>query len=128
MSQQVNESAAFPLADPALTQEILDLLQTASHYRQAKKGANEVTKAVNRGVCELAILAADTTPLAILLHLPLLCEDKNVAYVYVPSKVQLGRACGVSRAVIAACITTNEGSSLAGQIRALRDKVERLAI
>jgi U4/U6 small nuclear ribonucleoprotein SNU13 len=29
------------LADPALTQEILDLLQSATHYRQAKKGANE---------------------------------------------------------------------------------------
>lgn len=87
-----------------------------------------VTKAVNRGVCELAVLAADTSPLAIILHLPLLAEDKNVPYVYVPSKVQLGRACGVSRSVIAASINANEGSSLAGQIKALRDKVERLAI
>jgi U4/U6 small nuclear ribonucleoprotein SNU13 len=67
-------------------------------------------------------------PLAILLHIPLLCEDKNVPYVFVPSKVQLGRACGVSRAVIAASINTNDASDLAGQIKALRDKVERLAI
>jgi U4/U6 small nuclear ribonucleoprotein SNU13 len=29
------------LADAALTQEILDLLQSAMHIRQAKKGANE---------------------------------------------------------------------------------------
>lgn len=34
-------SAAWPLADAALTQEILDLLQSATHFRQAKKGANE---------------------------------------------------------------------------------------
>lgn len=40
----------------------------------------------------------------------------------------LGRALGVSRPVIAASINSNEGSELAGQIRALRDKVERLAI
>lgn len=33
--------AAWPLADAALTQEILDLLQSAMHIRQAKKGANE---------------------------------------------------------------------------------------
>jgi U4/U6 small nuclear ribonucleoprotein SNU13 len=46
----------------------------------------------------------------------------------VPSKALLGRACGVSRSVIAACITSNEASELAGQIKALRDKVERLAI
>jgi U4/U6 small nuclear ribonucleoprotein SNU13 len=139
-------SAAWPVADQALTQQLLDLLQQATHYRQAKKGANEgmlllahdltcamltfhtATKTLNRGVAELIILAADTTPLAILLHLPLLCEDKNVPYVYVPSKMALGRACGVSRAVIAASITTNEASDLMGQIRALKDQVERLMI
>jgi len=43
---------------------------------QLKKGANEATKTLNRGITELIILAADTEPLAILLHLPLLCEDK----------------------------------------------------
>lgn len=32
---------AWPQADQALTQEILDLVQQASHYRQLKKGANE---------------------------------------------------------------------------------------
>ncbi len=61
-------------------------------------------------------------------HLPLLAEDKNVPYVYVSSKVALGRACGVSRSVIAASICSNEGSDLQGRIRAIRDKVERLAI
>lgn len=67
-------------------------------------------RTLNRGISELIILAADTSPLAILLHLPLLCEDKNVPYVYVPSKMALGRACGVARPVIAASITTNEAS------------------
>ena len=74
------------------------------------------------------MLAADTEPLAILLHLPLLCEDKNVPYVYVPSKTALGRACGVGRQVIAASITGMEASELMGQIRGLKDKVERLMI
>lgn len=76
-----NETAAWPIADQALTQEILDLVQQASHYRQLKKGANEATKTLNRGISEIVILAADTAPLAILLHLPLLCEDKNTPYV-----------------------------------------------
>ncbi|PFH62749.1 hypothetical protein XA68_12177 [Ophiocordyceps unilateralis] len=123
-----DSNLAWPLADAQLTEEILNLLQAASHIRQSKKGANEVTKTLNRGTCEIAILAADTAPLAILMHIPLLCEDKGTAYVYVPSKTALGRACGVSRAVIAASINTNEASELSGQIKALRDKVERLAI
>ena len=87
-----------------------------------------VTKTLNRGTAELLVLASDTAPLAILLHLPLLCEDKNVGYVYVPSKMALGRACGVNRAVIAASITSNEASELQGQINAMKDRVERLAI
>ncbi|PGH01132.1 ribonucleoprotein-associated protein [Helicocarpus griseus UAMH5409] len=126
MSDQTN--AAWPLADSALTQTILDLVQQASHYRQLKKGANEATKTLNRGTSEIVVLAADTTPLAILLHLPLLAEDKNVPYVYVPSKMALGRACGVSRAVIAASITTNEASDLNAQIQTLKNNVERLMI
>lgn len=56
------------------------------------------------------------------------CEDKNVPYVYVPSKTALGRACGVSRSVIAVSLTSNEASDLNSKIRALRDKVERLAM
>jgi hypothetical protein len=32
---------AFPLADNALANKIVDLVQQASHYKQLKKGANE---------------------------------------------------------------------------------------
>lgn len=119
---------AFPLADEALTQQILDVVQQASNLRQLKKGANEATKTLNRGISEFIIMAADTEPIEILLHLPLLCEDKNVPYVFVPSRTALGRACGVSRPVIAASITTNEGSTLKNQIYSVEDKIETLLI
>ncbi|KAH8893432.1 ribonucleoprotein-associated protein [Thozetella sp. PMI_491] len=122
------ESAAWPLADASLTQELLDMVQQCSHYRQLKKGANETTKSLSRGTAELVLLAADAQPLAILLHIPLLAEDKNSPYVFVPSKLALGRACGVSRAVIAVSLTSNEASDLNARIKALKDKVERLAM
>ncbi|KAK5790731.1 hypothetical protein VI817_008018 [Penicillium citrinum] len=121
-------SAAWPIADETLSQSLLDLVQQAGHIRQLKKGANEATKCLNRGTADLIVLAADTTPLPIILHLPLLCEDKNVPYVYVPSKMALGRATGVSRPVIACAITTNEASDLNAQIRTIRNQVERLMI
>ena len=87
------------------------------NHKQLKKGANEATKTLNRGTAELLILAADAEPLEILLHLPLVCEDKNVPYVFVESKDALGRACGVSRPVIACSITSNEQSNLDAQIQ-----------
>jgi U4/U6 small nuclear ribonucleoprotein SNU13 len=46
----------------------------------------------------------------------------------VPSKAALGRACGVSRPVIAASVTTNEGSQLKSQIQSLKDSIEKLLI
>lgn len=73
-------------------------------------------------------MAADTEPLEILLHLPLLCEDKNVPYVFVESKVALGRACGVSRPVIACSVITQEGSQLTKQIDELKNSIEKLLL
>lgn len=119
---------AYPLADAQLTVKILDVVWEASNYKQLKKGANEATKALNRGITEFVVMAADTEPLEILLHLPLLAEDKNVPYVFVPSKQALGRACGVSRPVIASAVTTNEGSQLKSQIDGLKDSIEKLMI
>lgn len=45
---------------------------------------------------------------------------QNVPYVFVPSKQALGRACGVTRPVIACSVTTNEGSQLKSQIQQLK--------
>ena len=119
---------AYPLSDSELTVAILELVQQASNYKQLKKGANEATKTLNRGITDLIIMAADTEPLEILLHLPLLCEDKNVPYVFVPSKIALGRACGVSRPVVAASILSNDASQLNPQIQSIRGQIEQLLI
>ncbi|KAF8323917.1 L30e-like protein [Clavulina sp. PMI_390] len=120
------DARAMPLADENLTNQILDLVQQASSYKQLKKGANEATKTLNRGVAEFIVMAADTEPLEILLHLPLLCEDKNVPYVFLRSKTALGRACGVTRPVIAASVTTNEAQELSSQIQTIKLAIEKL--
>ena len=128
MAESAPNPKAFPLAGANLQVTIMDVVQQAANYKQLKKGANEATKTLNRGISEFVVMAADTEPLEILLHLPLLCEDKNVPYVFVSSKQALGRACGVSRPVIAASILTNEGSQLKPQIQKLRDEIEPLLI
>ncbi len=55
-------------------------LKISKYYKicKIKKGANEATKTLNRGIAELIIMAADAHPLEIILHLPLLCEDKVI--------------------------------------------------
>ncbi|KII89156.1 hypothetical protein PLICRDRAFT_40790 [Plicaturopsis crispa FD-325 SS-3] len=119
---------AWPLADAELTNSILELVQQAGQYKQLKKGANEATKTLNRGISEFIVLTADTEPIEILMHLPLLCEEKNVPYVFVPSKAALGRACNVSRPVISASVTTSESRELASQINTVKLAIEKLLV
>ncbi len=58
------------------------------------------TKALNRGISEFVVLAADAEPLEILLHLPLLCEDKNVPYVFVRSKQGMLAVSEITKTII----------------------------
>ena len=106
----------------------MTLIQQAVNYKQLRRGANEATKTLNRGLSEFIVMAADAEPLEILLHLPLLCEDKNVPYVFVRSKQALGRACGVSRPIIACSVTANEGSQLKPQITTIQQEIEKLLV
>ena len=53
---------------------------------------------------------------------------QNVPYVFVPSKEALGRACGVSRPVIACAVLQNEASQLKAQIKTVKDNIEKLLI
>eukprot|EP01067_Filipodium_phascolosomae_P008609 Filipodium_phascolosomae@DN7384_c0_g1_i1.p1 len=128
MEEEAVNPKAYPLASADLTVKILGLVQSAQSYKQLRKGANESTKTLNRGIAELIVLAADAEPLEIILHLPLVCEDKNVPYVFVRSKSQLGRACGVTRPVIACSVTMKEGSNMASQIQNLKDAIEQILI
>lgn len=36
--------------------------------------------------CSIVVLAGDTLPIEVYCHLPIMCEDRNLAYAYVPSK------------------------------------------
>ena len=74
-TQDLSERAQ-PLADEELATEIYDLVAECASNKQIKKGANEVTKTLNRAITNLVIIAADANPLEIVLHLPLLAEEK----------------------------------------------------
>ncbi|XP_062954629.1 NHP2-like protein 1 [Cynocephalus volans] len=103
---------AYPLADAHFTKTLLDLVQQSRNYRQLWKGANEATRTLHRGISEFTVMAVDTGPLEITLHLPLLCGDKNVPYVLMHSKQTLEQACGVSRLVITCSVTIKKGFQL----------------
>lgn len=83
---------AKPLADEKLTKKVLKLAKRAAKRRQIKRGVKEVVKALRKGAKGVVVLAGDISPIDVLTHIPVVCEDAGVAYVYVPSKEELGAA------------------------------------
>ena len=87
-----------------LVSAIYEAVRIAKDSGKIKKGTNETTKAVERGVSKLAIIAEDVEPPEVVAHLPIICEERNAPYVFVPSKQQLGEAMGISVGSAAATI------------------------
>ena len=94
-----------------------DLVEKARDNGKIGKGANEATKHVERGQAKIVVMAEDVSPEEILAHMPILCEEKKIPYVYVPSKMDLGRSAGLDVASAAIGITeVGEGKELYKEI------------
>lgn len=78
-----------------LADKVLEAITLSAASGKLRRGLNEATKAIERGIAKLVIMAEDVTPEEILMHIPVLCEEKEVAYAYVPTKEELGRASGI---------------------------------
>ncbi|RLJ01035.1 MAG: 50S ribosomal protein L7ae [Candidatus Aenigmatarchaeota archaeon] len=100
-----------------LSDKVLELVETARATGHVDKGTNETTKAVERGIAKLVVIAEDVDPPEIVMHLPPLCEEKDVPYIYVKSKDELGRAAGITvRAASVAIIKLGDGEELFKEI------------
>ena len=78
-----------------LSDKVLQIIEMARNTGKVRKGTNEATKSIERGDAQLVVIAGDVEPEEIVMHLPALCEEKKIPYVYVPSKLELGRAAGI---------------------------------
>ncbi|HKC78677.1 MAG TPA: 50S ribosomal protein L7Ae [Nitrosopumilaceae archaeon] len=87
-----------------LVSPIYEALRVAHQSGKVKKGTNEVTKAIERGISKLVIIAEDVEPPEVVAHLPILCEEHGAAYAFVPSRQDLGKAIGIDVTSAAASI------------------------
>jgi len=72
-----------------------EAIEISTNTGKIRRGVNEVTKAVEREKAQLVVIASDVSPAEIVMHLPPLCDEKNIAYTYVPTKKELGEASGI---------------------------------
>jgi len=87
-----------------LLKKSLDALDLARTTGNVKKGTNETTKIIERGMARLVLISEDVTPEEVVMHLPPLCEEKNIPYLYVKNQKDLGAACGINKGCASAVI------------------------
>lgn len=82
-----------------------EIVEVARDTGKVRKGTNETTKAVERAIAKFVVVAEDVDPPEIIFHLPIMCQEKNIPFIYVASKNQLGRALGIDVPSASAAIT-----------------------
>ena len=115
----VKFEAPKELADAAY-----EALQISQKTGNVRKGTNETTKAIERAQAKLVVIAEDVDPPEVVAHLPLLCEERKIPYVFVPSKEKLGNAIGIEVPAASACII-KEGDAT-GLIKEIASRIEQL--
>jgi len=73
----------------------LEIIEIAKATGKIKKGANEVTKALEKGTAKFVAVAGDVTPPEVVMHIPLLSKEKEVPCVTISTKETLGSAAGL---------------------------------
>jgi len=108
-----------------LVSPIYEALRVASETGKVKKGTNEATKAIERGVSKLIIIAEDVEPPEVVAHLPILCEERGTAYVFVPSKQELGKALGIEvTSAAAAILDSGDAQHIINEVVASNEKIK----
>ncbi len=100
------------------------LLQVAKDTGKLRKGTNETTKAIERGIAKLVVIAEDVEPPQVVAHLPILCDERKIPYLYVPSKLELGKSAGLD--VGSAAISVVEPGDGAQSLKDISKTIESL--
>jgi H/ACA ribonucleoprotein complex subunit 2 len=105
---------AQPLASKKSTKKAHKLVKKAASLKHIRRGVKEVVKGLRKGERGLAILAGDIYPIDVISHLPVLLEEANIPYLYVPSKMDLGAAASTKRPTSCVLIRTPKSADFDG--------------
>ena len=83
---------------------VYDIVEQAAKTGKVDKGVNEVTKAVERGVAKLVVVASDVDPKELTQHLSILCKDKGIQFAEADSKDKLGISVQIGRSTAAVAV------------------------
>ncbi|XP_011623270.1 H/ACA ribonucleoprotein complex subunit 2-like protein isoform X2 [Amborella trichopoda] len=97
---------AKPLAGKKLCKRTLKLVRRASESKCLRRGVKEVVKSIRRGNKGLCVIAGNISPIDVITHVPILCEESDIPYIYVPTKEELANAGSTKRPTCCVLVLT----------------------
>ncbi|KAK1297552.1 H/ACA ribonucleoprotein complex subunit 2-like protein [Acorus calamus] len=97
---------ARPLAGKKLLKKTLKLVRRASEHKCLRRGVKEVVKSIRRGNKGLCVIAGNISPIDVITHVPILCEESDIPYIYVHSKEDLATAGATKRPTCCVLVMT----------------------
>ena len=114
---------ATPLANDTLRGKILKLARHLNREKNLKRGVKDVVKAIKKGAKGVVILAADVTPVDVISHIPVICEDRGIPYIFVRSRMELGVAAETKKPTSVVLMLSSKSEALAEKYQKLHDKI-----
>ncbi|KAJ5167083.1 H/ACA ribonucleoprotein complex subunit NHP2 [Penicillium canariense] len=113
---------ANPLVEDKQAKKVLKSVKKAAVNKSLKRGVKEVVKALRKSAIPAAnakidlptgvvILAADISPMDVISHIPVLCEDHGIPYVFVTSRAELGASAATKRPTSVVMVTPKSGKN-----------------
>ncbi|RDA82921.1 hypothetical protein CP532_6065 [Ophiocordyceps camponoti-leonardi (nom. inval.)] len=97
---------AVPIADEKGMKKTYKTIRKAAKHGTLKRGVKEVIKALRKsppsapgytGFPGVVVIAGDISPQDVIAHIPVLCEDHNVPFIFVTSRAELGASARTKR-------------------------------
>ncbi|THG12379.1 hypothetical protein TEA_018739 [Camellia sinensis var. sinensis] len=95
---------AKPLAGKKLSKRTFKLVRRG--HKCLKRGVKEVVKSIRRGHKGLCVIAGNISPIDVITHVPILCEEAEIPYIYVSSKEDLANAGATKRPTCCVLVLT----------------------
>ncbi|XP_068213936.1 H/ACA ribonucleoprotein complex subunit 2-like protein [Palaemon carinicauda] len=93
---------AQPMASKKTAGRIFKLIRKANQHKTPQQkpcmyiGLKNVQTRIRKGDRGIVIFAGDVSPVDLICHLPGVCEEKGLPYIYVPGRRDIGAAMGKS--------------------------------
>jgi large subunit ribosomal protein L7Ae len=100
-----------------LQDKALEAVELARDTGKIRKGTNEVTKAIERGIALLVVIGEDVQPEEIVAHIPALSDEKKIPYIFIKKQEDIGAASGLEVGCAASAIVD------AGKAKGLVDEI-----